>query len=355
MATFSEDLQQIAHGVRALIADAGARPSFAPDDLRRAVLAYPNAGGKAMRPALLTWACEALGGSRPLALRAGTAVELYHTYTLVHDDVIDRDPLRRGNPSVHTLLAAAGREAYALPDAEADHYGLSMAILAGDALQAWAIDLLASCAEHGADPRITLQLVRRLQGVVGPAIVEGEARDIQLPFLPVGEVTERAILRVILTKTAALFTYCAWAGGLLACGCDNDQVRALVSFAEHAGVAFQLQDDVLGLTADESTLGKPVGSDLREGKRTLILALGWERANEDERATLQRVLGHTRATPAELDAATAILHRVAAIADTQAMAKRYLDDALTALEQLPPSEAVEHMRTLALQMVARKK
>lgn len=349
-----DELAVIARAVGEIVRDAALRPDFAPEELLQAVMAYPLAGGKALRPALVTWACEALGGPRAAALRAGTAVELYHTYTLVHDDVIDRDPLRRGRPSVHALMTAVGRKHYGLTD-DAAHYGLSMAILAGDCQQSWAIALLTTLPELGVDAGVTLQLIRRLQHLTGPAIVEGEARDIGLPFQPVATVSEDDILHMICTKTSALFAYCGWAGGLLARGTEDDDVRALARFAELAGIAFQLQDDVLGLVGTEAKLGKPVGNDLREGKRTLIIARAWEQANAAEREQLSGVLGNPDADPAAITAATALLRHLGAIDAVQALADRYQQDALACLAGLPNTPALACLYALADAMVKREK
>jgi len=353
--TFNQELQHIAAQVRAVIDDTTLRPDFALPELLKAVLAYPQAGGKALRPALLTWSCRALGGEDAAAIRAGTAVELYHTYTLVHDDVIDRDPLRRGRPSAHALMTRVGHEQFHLSEAEAAHYGLSMAILAGDCQQSWAISLLSSLPSLGIAPAVALQLIHRLQHITGPAIVEGEARDIQLPFLPVAEVSEEDILRVIRTKTAALFAYCGWAGGLLARGEVDDDVRALAAFGESAGIAFQLQDDVLGLIGDERKLGKPVGNDLREGKRTLVLALAWPRLTDAEQAQLATVLGHPDATPAAISDATDLLRRTGAIDEAQNAANGYLDTALTHLKRLPETPALELLHQLVDNLMKREK
>jgi len=354
MKTLSHELQSVAEAVAEIIRDESLQPAFAPPQLRQAVLAYPLTGGKALRPALLAWAGRALGGPLPAALRAGAAVELYHTYTLVHDDVIDRDGLRRGHPSAHALMEEEGRRQFGLSH-EAAHYGLSMAILAGDCQQSWAVALLATLPELGADPRVTLRLINQLQRVVGPAIVEGEARDIQLPFLPVAVVSEADILHMMRTKTSALFSYCGWAGGLLARGQEDAEVRALAEFGERAGTAFQLQDDVLGLVGSEEKMGKPVGNDLREGKRTLIIALAWARATEAERAQLSTVLGHADASHEEIAAATALLRRLGAIADIQTMAAHYLQDALRYLDILTDNAGVRLLRELAGTMVKREK
>lgn len=349
----AEELQSIAESTGEIIRTEALQPAFAPEQLRQAVLAYPLTGGKALRPALLTLSCQALGGPRDAALRAGAAVELYHTYTLVHDDVIDRDPLRRGRPSVHALMEGIGQAQFRLTG-EAEHYGLSMAILAGDCQQSWSISLLATLPELGVDPLIALRLIHRLQHVTGPAIVEGEARDIQLPFLPVGEVSDDAILHMMRTKTSALFAYCGWAGGLLASG-EETQVNALADFAERAGIAFQLQDDVLGLTGSEQKLGKPVGNDLREGKRTLIITRAWGRATGAERAQLAGVLGNQNANHEEIAASTDLLRRLGAIDEVQTLAFRYLEEGLAYLHVLPANPHAELLRELAETMVKREK
>lgn len=354
-ATLAQELTTISAKIRTIFNDASLRPHFAPAGMETAVLAYPNAGGKALRPALTVLACRALGGNEAAALRVGAAIELYHTYTLVHDDIIDRDAMRRGHPSVHTLMAKQGVSDFGLPLSEAEHYGLSVAILTGDIQQAWAIDLLASLPQLGTDPLITLQLIRQLEGITGPAILAGELRDIQLPFIPVAQVANEDIMQVIRTKTAALFGYCAWAGALLARGEHDEKVTALTDFAEKAGFAFQLQDVVLGLIGNSTTLGKPVGNDLREGKRTLIIALAWQRATEEEKAQLSAVLGNPNADEQAITAATELLSRLDAISEVQNQAEIQLQQALRQLDSLPTSNEIELLRALADMMVNREK
>ncbi|MHB9022809.1 MAG: polyprenyl synthetase family protein [Armatimonadota bacterium] len=351
----TQEMQAINDRVRQIIRNPSMRPHFAPAQLLEAVLAYPLAGGKTIRPAMLSFACLALGGNDEAAVRAGVAVELYHTYTLVHDDIIDRDRLRRGQPSVHALMEHIGYQKLELDDLQAAHYGLSMAILAGDCLQCWAVDLLASLAEIGMDPAVTLQLVRRLQGVTGPAIVEGEARDIHLPCKSLNELDRDAVLRITLTKTAALFAFCGWAGGMIARGKEDAAVQALSAFGERAGIAFQLRDDVLGLIADESKLGKPVGGDLREGKRTMIVMLAWERANDDEKLLIEQVLGNPQASPQEVAAVTTLFKRLGAIDDVDTMAQEYLDEGLNHLQSLPQNRYVQLLAELANRMIQREK
>jgi geranylgeranyl diphosphate synthase type I len=352
---FDEELKRIAAAVRALTFDRKLQPHFLPDELQQAVMAYPGAGGKAMRPALLTWAYRALGGeNEDIALRAGTAVELYHTYTLIHDDVIDRDPLRRGKPSVHMLMSGVGWKKFGLTS-EAGHYGLSMAILAGDAMHSWSISLLSSIGSLGADCATVNALICKLEGDTGPAIVEGEVRDIQLPYALVANVTDDEVLTVMRTKTAALFAFCAWAGGMLARNTCDNQVQNLTDYATEAGVAFQLQDDVLGIIGDEQTLGKPIGSDLREGKRTLIITKAWSRADENGRNQISAALGNPRANPEQIAAATEVLVKTGAVDEVRDMSQNYMQSAIIHLNKIPANPWRDLMNELAERMIARKK
>ncbi len=352
---FDEELKRIAALVRVLIFDRKLQPRFLPEELQLAVMAYPSAGGKAMRPALLTWAYRALGGEQEeIALRAGTAIELYHTYTLIHDDVIDRDPLRRGQPSVHTLMSGEGWKKFGLTS-EAAHYGLSMAILAGDAMHSWSLSLLASIGNMGADSSTVNALIAKLEGDTGPAIVEGEVRDIQLPYARVANVTDEEVLTVMRTKTAALFAYCAWAGGMLARNTCDNQVQNITDYAAEAGIAFQLQDDVLGIIGDEQTLGKPIGGDLREGKRTLIITKAWSRADEEGKKLISAALGNLRANADQIAAATKILLETGAVDEVRNMAQSYLESALFHLNKIPDNHWRSMMNELAERMLARKK
>ncbi len=352
---FEEELKRIAIAVHGITFNRKMQPQFLPAELHQAVMAYPTAGGKALRPALLTWAYNALGGDdENIALHAGTAVELYHTYTLIHDDVIDRDPLRRGRPSVHTMMSGEGWSKFGLTS-EAAHYGLSMAILAGDAMHSWSVSLLSTLGKSGTDAKTVNALISKLEGDTGPAIVEGEVRDIQLPYTREAYVTDEEVLTVMRTKTAALFAYCAWAGGMLARNtCDID-VQNLTNFASEAGIAFQLQDDVLGITGNEELLGKPIGSDLREGKRTLIIVRAWANADDEGKYKISAALGNPRATSEQISTATEILINTGAVDEVRNMAQSYLQNALIHLNNIPASPWRDLINELAERMISRKK
>ncbi|MFD3501038.1 family 2 encapsulin nanocompartment cargo protein polyprenyl transferase [Streptomyces sp. NPDC058676] len=202
--------------------------------------------GKAIRPALVLTAAAALGGpgARMAAVRAAAAVELVHNFTLLHDDVMDRDVTRRHRPTAWTV------------------FGDADAILAGDALQALALRLLAQ-DPHPASARAAARLA--------DCVVElcaGQHADTAMELRGPGEVTLDEVLAMAEAKTGALLG-CACALGALYAGAEEEDVEALDAFGREAGLAFQLIDDVIGIWGDPRSTGKPVGADLVARKKSL--------------------------------------------------------------------------------------
>ena len=239
--------------------DPGLRSAIAslPDSMRRIALYHfgwqhadgtPATGnaGKAIRPALVLTAATALGGpaARAAAGRAAAAVELVHTFTLLHDDVMDRDATRRHRPTAWSV------------------FGDADAILAGDALQALALRLLA------ADPHpASAAAATRLADCV-MELCEGQHADTAMEGRPPGQVTLDETLAMAEAKTGALLG-CACALGALYAGAATEDVEALDAFGREAGLAFQLIDDVIGIWGDPRHTGKPAGADLAARKKSL--------------------------------------------------------------------------------------
>lgn len=208
----------------------------------------PSAGnaGKAIRPALVLTAAAALGGdrARAAAVRAAVAVELVHNFTLLHDDVMDRDTTRRHRPTAWTV------------------FGDADAILAGDALQALALRLLAE------DPHPAAAAAAARLATCVVELCEGQHEDTAMQGLGPGEVTLDQVLAMAEAKTGALLG-CACALGALYAGASAEDVEALDAFGREAGLAFQLIDDVIGIWGDPSRTGKPAGADLAARKKSL--------------------------------------------------------------------------------------
>lgn len=215
------------------------------------------AGGKRVRPVMVLAFCEALGGDSRKALPLGAALECVHTYSLIHDDLpcMDDDDLRRGRPTCHKV------------------YGETMAVLAGDALQAEAFRLISNAPGLSAEQRI--EAVHTLSAACGgDGMVAGQVLDMD------GLARDEASLRdLCLRKTGGLLTAAADLG-CIAAGADAEVRRQAASYAEHISLAFQIRDDMLDVIADQDEFGKPVGSDKEAGKRTFVDLLGLERCGE---------------------------------------------------------------------------
>jgi farnesyl diphosphate synthase len=228
-------------------------PAEAPAGLGRAMRYGVLDGGKRLRPLLVLAACEATGGLREAALRAACAVELIHAYSLVHDDMpcMDNDVLRRGKPTVHV------------------EYGEAQAMLAGDAMQALAFEVLTP--ELGVPEALQARLCGLLARAAGHAgMAGGQAIDLASIGKPLGEQTLRDMHR---RKTGALLQASVLMGA--ACGRVTAPAwQALADYGAAIGLAFQVVDDILDVTAPSETLGKTAGKDLDQNKPTYVSVLG---------------------------------------------------------------------------------
>jgi farnesyl diphosphate synthase len=206
-------------------------------------------GGKRMRPALVVESAALFGADADAALRVAAALECVHCYSLIHDDLpaMDNDDVRRGQPTVHKKFDEA------------------TAILAGDSLLTYAFDILAAPETNLPDAtKVALTLtLARASGIGGMA--GGQALDLEAETR---ELAEDEITRLQAMKTGALIRFACEAGALAAGASDGDRAR-LVRFGEIVGLAFQLRDDLLDITADSATLGKAAGKDAARGKKTL--------------------------------------------------------------------------------------
>ncbi len=303
-----------------------------PESLEKASLHLIKAGGKRLRPYMTIKACEAVGGRAEDAVPFAAAVELLHSFTLVHDDVMDHDDLRRGKPTVHKV------------------YGMPMAILAGDLLFAKVYDIMVNNRPPGMSPERLLECIDKVTEAT-MILCQGQALDISFPGA--SDVTVNDYIYMVGAKTSALFRACAQVGALVGGGSD-EQVNAIGIFAWDAGVAFQIEDDVLGVTADEETLGKPVGSDLREGKKTLINIHALENATEEQRKLIDRAFGVEDASHEDIEAAVETLEEVGSIAYARSVADEYITRAFKSLNVIPDTPTKEELKALVEFFVKRE-
>lgn len=352
-------LKESGKAIEAYFAERPALP-LTPAELQEGTFVYFKRGGKRLRPAICRLAAGALGGkaAEEAAVPCALALELYHNWTLVHDDIIDHDDTRRGKKAVHAMTAEAF--ASSLSPERAAEYGEDVAILAGDALHSAAVYYLSLLSEGGSvPPAVTLRILSLLEGDYGLRLISGETVDTKWGFLygkgSFTDLTEEEILGMMAGKTGALFGISALSGALIGSGKTEpgEKELALRDFAEACGIAFQLQDDILGLVADEAKLGKPVLSDLREGKGTLLLLHAYEQADPAQKAFLSRVVGGD-GTEEELLRARDLILALGGKTYTEKKAGEYLEKARLSLEKIPPSPYRDLLEAWRLFMLDRE-
>ena len=240
-------------------------------------------GGKRLRGALLYHGYKAGGGQEEaIALKAAAGMEFIHSYLLIHDDIMDRDNLRHGVETLHARYEAFAVKHF--PEKDAAHFGTSIAITLGDMVCAWGNDCIFSLDL----PRERVQrATQKVQSVVHRTGV-GQMRDMYIEFL--GTATEVEILEMYKDKTAYYSLIGPLQIGLLLAGENEEFDSVFHEYALPLGIAFQLQDDILGLYSEEQELGKTIGSDIAEGKVTLLLQKTREGLSAADQQELTRIL-----------------------------------------------------------------
>ncbi len=269
---------------------------------------------KRVRPVATLMACELFGGNAEDVLDEALGIELFHNFTLMHDDIMDEAPLRRGRPSVHVK------------------WNVNTAILSGDAMLVKAVQLMAR------DPGISAEFSRH-------ALLVCEGQMLDMAFERREEVGLAEYMEMIRLKTAVLLS-CALRVGAMKGGASEDDRERLGSFGEYLGIAFQLRDDLLDAFGDPEAVGKQRGGDLRAGKKTWLLIRGLEHSREEGREELARELARA---PAErnVPAMLAVLEALGVRREAEAEVARFDRMAGEALDEIAvPGESSAALRTM---------
>lgn len=298
------------------------------DIVYRAAYHLPSHGGKRLRPFLVIKSCELVGGNFEKAIFAAAAVELLHNFTLIHDDIMDNDVLRRGIPTVHTL------------------WGTSMGILAGDLLFAKAFQVLLS------SPNINYDCLIKAAKIMADATVTiSEGQSLDMAFEAKIDVSEEEYLTMVYKKTGALFKACAEIGGLIGGG-DEITIELLGKYGSNLGIGFQIFDDYLGVFSKEEILGKPIGSDIREKKKTLIVIKALSsRLRED----VLRILGKKNISDQEIRKLIDGIKQESIDEYVLNKAKSFIKIAIDSISKFPESEAKQDLIELANYAISRIK
>ncbi|MCD2190110.1 polyprenyl synthetase family protein [Actinomycetospora soli] len=321
-AAVTAELGRYLDGRRETCADLAPEFVDAVDDLATMALG----GGKRLRPTFAWWGWRGARGSSPspeVVLRAVSALELVQVCALVHDDLIDDSDLRRGLPTVHARWTARHAERDWIGSSE--RLGAAVAILVGDLALAWSDDMLRAAGLDAA----TLGRVAAVWDAMRTEMLTGQFLDV------VGHATDQAtpegVLRISRYKTAAYTIERPLHLGAALAGADDDLVAAYRRFGTDLGIAFQLRDDLLGVFGDPAVTGKPAGDDLREGKRTLLVALARRHPDQDAAAPVEHALGRDDLTPADLDAARTALQELGVVDEVEDRITTLTTSALDAL------------------------
>ncbi len=286
-----------------------------------------RAGGKRLRPAMVVLSARAVN-PEPNVQRMVTiaaSMELVHMATLVHDDVVDNTAIRRGRPTANAV------------------FGNGVAVLAGDFLLAKAMRLLALDGD--------LRVIRTVSDIT-TEMSEGEVMEI----LATGDagITPGHYFEILRKKTAVFVDGCCRCGAIVG-GATPEQEAALAEYGYHIGMAFQIADDLLDYTGDPRVTGKPVGSDLRDGRATLPLLIALSEASPTSRDTLLQVFGRDPLDPADVAKVVDIMQECDAFEHTRAIARRHVQQAELALATLPASLARDCFAALNQYVIQRDK
>lgn len=274
-------------------------------------------GGKRLRPYMVITSCQILGGKVSNSMQAASAIEMVHNFTLVHDDIMDNDEMRHGVPTVHKK------------------FGMPIAILAGDVLFSKAFQIiteskLSACA--------TTKLVSRLAKACVD-VCEGQLLDIKMADekkIP----TQTEYVTMICKKTAALFDVSCAMGAICATNKSKD-ISNLSSFGRNLGIAFQITDDLIGVMGDPKLTKKPVGNDLREGKKSLPILMAIKSAKGKNKKIILKTFGNSKATRNDLNKAVNVIRSLGIEENVRKQALKYADKAEKSLSRYSGTAKIE--------------
>jgi geranylgeranyl diphosphate synthase type I len=305
---------------------------------------YLHNAGKRIRPFLVITAFNAVGGNHAEGNinRASLAIELLHNGSLLHDDVIDKDETRRGEPSFHVIFRELYKKQREEDHLRAQEFGNAISIFAGDLCFPFAID---SLIQSGFPEELRIRALH--------AFAEGFREVIDGVILETSmmlnhENDEELYNKMVYLKTGALIRKSVEIGAILGRGTET-QIQALVDYCTGLGKAFQIQDDILGVFGDPEELGKPVGGDIREGKQTILLISALQKCTAKQKQRLQALVGNENINDKELEEVQKIIKETKALQYATKEITKATAEAITALDKAkPPLKETQKNQLIAL-------
>ena len=301
-----------------------------PSALYEAARHLPLGGGKRLRPVVAMVCCQSVNGDPEMTLPFASSLELMHNFTLVHDDIMDNSQIRRGLPAVHKK------------------FGEPTAILAGDFLFARSFEAMN-------DLSVDLPVFKELhRGLVNCILDICEGQQLDIEFEQRKMVIEKEYLNMIHKKTAVLFQLAARGGTIIGRG-TQEEISAMTEYGRYLGLGFQIWDDYLDMSSDIGTLGKDIGNDIRNGKKTLIAVHTLQNVDPENKKLLEASFGNKNASDEDVKKIFSLFRTLGSIDYAKQMALSYNTKAKDALKKLQDSEAKEILRELADFSIQREK
>lgn len=285
-------------------------------------------GGKRLRPMLAVLASQIFNGNKQDVIPAALALEVFHNFTLIHDDVMDKAQVRRGQPTVHTK------------------WDENTAILSGDQMMIEAYKQIAQLSDS------KLPQVLRWFNEMATSICEGQQYDIDFESSTTVAISD--YLMMIEKKTALLLAYSLRIGAYIA-GASEQEQDALFQYGRHIGIAFQIQDDVLDVYGDPSNFGKAIGGDICCNKKTFLLLTALDIADAESKASLLQWLITSNKNAEKIQAVTALYTQLGVREIGEAVMEDHTAQALAQLELLPQNDYTNQLRVLAEKLATRKR
>lgn len=300
-----------------------------PPDLYEPISYILSLGGKRLRPAILMMACDMFGGDVQKSIKPALAIEVFHNFTLMHDDIMDKAPLRRGQVTVH------------------ERWNQNVAILAGDAMMVEANKLMLQVDDH------ILRTVMDIFNDTATGVCEGQQFD--MSFESRDRVSTDEYINMIRLKTAVLLGGALKIGALIG-GAGQEDAELIYTFGEQLGIAFQLQDDILDVYGDPDKFGKQVGGDILSNKKTYLLIKALELTKDTNAAELERWLNAIDPDPQEkVTAVTSIYNQLNIREQAMQAIKGYANNAFMALNSISlPDDRKQYLQQFADSLLVRE-
>ncbi len=306
-------------------------------------------GGKRLRPAFMYWGYLGAGGKeRKKILETSVSIELIHNFLLIHDDIMDRDKKRHGRDTLNAFYEKVSKKYF--PKKDSEHFGNSMAIIIGDLVSAMGNNIIF---DSKFPPEKIMKALSGLQKIVSLTVV-GQTKDIYMAHK--GNPKEAEILEMYEYKTAKYTIEGPLHLGAILAGASEKTLEGLSRYSIPLGIAFQIQDDILGIFGSEKKLGKPVGSDIQEGKQTILSARALEKANSADRKKIKEIFKKEKISSDDTKEFREIIIRSGALEYARGKAKKYIQESKEALDNiLLEKESKEFLSEIADYMIEREK